>query len=149
MKKIMVLILLILFCIICLSNKKDNISLVFNENDYNYKIYDLDLSKDNITTNNLDSYFQGYTVIGIKPNINPIYKKIINIKEYDFDTTETIDNNIDSFNEIYINLLKENNLNSEIDNYYYHGLKIDEITLYITNTELNTILMNKNIEVIK
>ena len=145
MKKIMVLILLILFCIICLSNKKDNISLVFNENDYNYKIYDLDLSKDNITTNNLDSYF----VIGIKPNINPIYKKIINIKEYDFDTTETIDNNIDSFNEIYINLLKENNLNSEIDNYYYHGLKIDEITLYITNTELNTILMNKNIEVIK
>ena len=147
MRKIIILILLILFCDLCLNNQKTKTKTVFNEEDNNYHIYTLNVQNANITTINIESFFSNYTIISIEPMINPIYKNIINLNKYHFNTTKSITKNIKNFNELYMKYLQDNALTEEENNFNYNGLKISSIKLYTSQKNLNNILLNPNIKV--
>lgn len=140
---------LLIFILICLISplKSDKVKLVFNELDNNYKIYRVDT--DNINTNNISKYFNQYTILSITPDINPIYKKAININTYRFDNNKTIKTNVKEFSDIYIDILKDLALDSEVQKCFYNGIKIKQVEVYITNNQLNEILKSKNIKLTK
>ena len=146
MRKKLILTLLIIFIILCLifPKEKEEILPAFSEQDYNYYIYDIDVSKSNITTKNIEKYLGSYTILSISLNINPIYQKIINIESYNFDTTKSISSNIEEFKKIYIDILNKNSLNNEAQKIIYSGVKINKITFYITNSQLDLIISNSN-----
>ena len=150
MKKILIIIVLMIFCFLCnIKQEKSDSIAVFKETDNNYNIYQLDVSYAEITTKNINKYFTNDTIIDIEIVINPIYSNLINIKKYNFDTNKSIKHNIDEFNDIYIQELQNNSLVNEINNFNYYGLKIDKITLYITHNRLDLILKNNKMQLIQ
>ena len=151
MRKFMLLISLLIvlsFSLIFIPTEK-NIQPVFNEQDNIYNLYLLDISKENIDTNNLATYFDNYKILEIYPYINPLYKKIINIKKYDFDTVLSNKKNISNFITMYLNILDENALNEELVKYYLNGIKINKIRLYASKKEISNLMSKYKIKIVK
>ena len=151
MRKIFVIFVLIIVCAFCslIITKSDKISPVFNEKINGYDVYLLDTSRENINTNNVSNYFDNIKILEIYPYINPIYKKIINISKYSFNTVLSNKKNISLFVNEYLNLLENNSLKEEIVKYSINGIKINKIKLYSSNKDINNILRNYNIKIIK
>ena len=149
MRQKLVLLLLIVFCIFCsLYSKEEKAIPTFNEIDYNYNIYNLDISRENITTKNMQNIFDSYTIISVEPYVNPIYSTLIATKTFDFDTNKSISVNVDILTNHYVDILKNNGLNSEAQTIEYNGIKIDKVSLYITNSQLDMILNNYKFKLI-
>ena len=130
----------------CNLNNKFSKWLIRKIGKNNYNVYRIEVN--DINTNNIAHYFNQYTILSIIPNINPIYEKAINIKEYQFDNNKTIGLNIKEFSDIYINVLKENAFNIEASKCMYDGIKIKQLKIYVTNNQLNKILQNKNFKLL-
>ncbi len=151
MRKTIILILLVVFCILCLNvktEKEDSIT-VFQETDYNYYIYDLDVSLEEITTKNINKYFKNYQVISIRPYNNPIYERFIPFKSYNFDTNKSIKTNINEFESMYIKYINDNHYTEEAQKLKYNGIRIEQVSIYVTKSELDLILSNNRFKLAK
>lgn len=151
MRKILVLIIILIICVICslfYSNEDDSVP-VFNEQNSNYDIYMLDISNQAITTNNLADYFDGITILEIYPYINPIYKKLIKLSSYTFNTAVSNKKNISNFITEYNNQLEKNALSNEEFKYYINGIKIEKIKVYTSSKEINSLINKYSMKVIK
>ena len=128
---------------------KQDIKPVFKEQESTYNLYLLDISKEKIDTNNLATYFDNYKILEIYPYINPLYKKIINIKKYDFDTVLSNKKNISNFITMYLNVLDENALNEELVKYDLNGIKINKVRLYASDKEIKDLISKYKISIVK
>ena len=151
MRKIFILLFLIIVCVFCslIITKSDKIETVFNEQINSYDLYLLDVSKEDINTFNIVNYFDNIKIIEIYPYINPIYKKLINISNYKFNTVLSNKKNISLFVNEYLNLLDKNSLKDEIVKYRINGIKINKILVYASNSDINNLINNYNIKIIK
>lgn len=148
MRKIILFVSLIVFLLIysMLKNEEKTI-MVMNYEGNSYQVYELNIEKMDLSSRNIIKYFNNYIILDISPYINPIYKSFIKFETFTFDNTKSNEANINKFEEIYIHLLKDNSLNQEIDNIKYNGVKIDEITIYATESELKKILYQYQVSI--
>lgn len=149
MFKKFVLIIIILICIFSLNIKSNKVLPVFNEYNNNYDIYLLDISKENINTFNIFEYFDDVKILEIYPYINPIYKKLLNLSNYSFNTYLSNKKNISLFTNLYLKKLDENSLKEELVKYRVNGIKINKIKIYTSSNNINNLLVNKNIRLLK
>ena len=138
MKKIFLLTLIIIGLFL-FNYKKEDVSLVFNENEYNNN-YDFDYfyitsNKINLTTNNLLKYFNEndeFKIIGLYPKLDKIYN--INVKNqlnyFGFNSLENNRSNLIDFTNNYVLKLKDNNYIEEANLVYFEGVKIDKVLVY-------------------
>ena len=86
MRKIFAFIIIIIICLFCslIITKGEDTDTVFNEQLNSYDVYLIDISGEDINTNNIINYFDNITILEIYPYINPIYKKIFNMSKYSF-----------------------------------------------------------------
>ena len=143
-----IIFLIILFSSLIITNGEE-VKMVFNEQDNSYDVYLLDISKENINTNNIFNYFDDCKILEIIPYVNPIYKKVININNYSFNTILSNKKNISLFINEYLNKLDEYHLKEEIINYRINGIKINKIKVYASNYSMNNIINNYNIKLVK
>lgn len=151
MRKVIICILLIVFCFFCLtvtSDEKEYIP-VFQETDYNYYIYNLDTSESNLTTHNLYKTFHNYTILSISPSINPLYEEFVSIKTYKFDNQKSMQINIDEFEEQYLKLINNKHYYEEYEKLKIKGIPLKQISIYVTQSELDLILSNNNFKLAK
>ena len=151
MRKIIIFIIIILvflFSFLIITNGEET-TMVFNEQDNSYDVYLLDISKENINTNNIFNYFEDCKILEIIPYVNPIYKKVININSYSFNTILNNKKNISLFINEYLNKLDEYHLKEEIINYRINGIKINKIKVYASNYSMNNLINNYNIRIFK
>lgn len=151
MRKIFVLLIIIIVCVFCrlIIIKSDRVMPTFNENVNNYDVYILDLSKENINTSNIMNYFDNIKIIEIYPYINPIYKKLINLSSYSFNTILSNKKNISLFINEYLTQIENNSLKEEIVIYKVNGIKINKIKVYASSKDINYLINNYNIKIIK
>ena len=151
MRKVIIFIIIVVISIFfsLIITKGEETEMVFSENSNYYDIYILDISKENINTNNIIDYFDDIKILEIYPYINPIYKKLININSFSFNTILSNKKNISLFSNEYLNKLEDNNLKEEIIKYRINGIKINKIKVYASNNSMNNILNNYNIKIVK
>lgn len=151
MRKIVLFIGVTIFCIVCVVtySNKENTEMVFAEESNNYDIYLLDLSKQSITTNNLDDYFDNITILEIYPNINPIYKNLIKLNSYSYNTAISNKKNTSNFMSEYSRRLEKNGLKNEELRYYINGIKINKIKVYTSSKKVNKLINKYSINLIK
>lgn len=151
MRKVIIFIIIVVISIFfsLIITKGEETEMVFNEQDNSYDVYLLDISKENINTNNIFNYFEDVKILEIIPYINPLYKKVINISSYSFNTILSNKKNISLFINEYLNKLDEYHLKEEIINYRINGIKINKIKVYASNYSMNNIINNYNIRIIK
>lgn len=135
-------LLIILLCYKLFIPSKQDIQPVFSEQDNTYNLYLLDISKEDINTNNLANYFDNIKILEIYPYVNPLYKKIMHITKYNFNTTLSNKKNISNFVNQYLDILEDNALKEELVKYDLNGIKINKVRLYASNKELKD-LMNR------
>ena len=151
MRKVIIFIIIVVISIFfsLIITKGEETEMVFSENSNYYDIYILDISKENINTNNIIDYFDDIKILEIYPYINPIYKKLININSYSFNTILSNRKNISLFTSEYLKKLEDNNLKEEIVKYRINGIKINKIKVYASNNSMNYIINNYNIKIVK
>ncbi len=151
MRKVIIFIIIVVISIFfsLIITKGEETEMVFSENSNYYDIYILDISKENINTNNIIDYFDDIKILEIYPYINPIYKKLININSYSFNTILSNKKNISLFTSEYLKKLEDNNLKEEIVKYRINGIKINKIKVYASNNSMNYIINNYNIKIVK
>lgn len=151
MRKILVFIFFIIICIFSFQfyTSRENVIPVFNENINSYDIYLLDVSKEEITTNNIADIFDTIKILEIYPYINPIYKKLINLSNYSFNTILSNKKNISNFITEYLNQLENNKLKEELVKYSINGIKINYLKIYASNNDINKLISNYNMIKIK
>ena len=139
MKKFYFFIILLL-CIFSslIITKSDKTVPTFKE-DNSYDIYILDISKENINTSNIFNYFDNVKILEIYPYINPIYKKLINLSNYSFNTSLSNKKNISLFTREYLRKLENNSLKEELAKYKINGIKINKIKIYASSNYINKI----------
>lgn len=151
MRKYFVFIIIIIICtflsLIITKNNKE--ITVFKEELDSYDLYFLDLSKENINTNNIMMYFDDIIIIEIYPYINPLYKKLINLDSYKFNTILSNKKNISLFMNEYLNKLENNNLKEEIIKYRINGVKINKIKVYASTRNINKLIYENKIKILK
>ena len=128
-------------------NDEEDIIPVFDNGIEEYNIYVLDLSKEQVTTNNITNYFDDIKILEIYPYINPIYKKFIK-KSYTFNTSISTKKNISNFIVEYMNQLKQNALTSEMVLFNLNGIKIDKIKVYTSKNQINKLTQIFKIRII-
>ena len=153
MRKIffLLIIIIIIVCVFCrlIIIKSDRVMPTFNENVNNYDVYILDLSKENINTSNIMNYFDNIKIIEIYPYINPIYKKLINLSSYSFNTILSNKKNISLFINDYLTQIENNSLKDEMVKYKVNGIKVNKIKVYASSKEISYLINNYNIKMIK
>ncbi len=151
MRKYFILIIIIMLFIFSylIFTKRDNNIPVFSEKVNYYDLYVLDLSKENFNTNNIMAVFDDVVILEIYPYVNPVYKNIIGIDCYKFNTILSNKKNISLFMNEYINKLENNNLKEEIVKYRLNGVKINKIMVYTSNVVINKLINNHNIKIVK
>lgn len=149
MRKNLAIVGLIVFCFVCsiMKSNKEQVISVFNSKE-EYNIYLLDVSKSNITTLNLTDYFENGEILEIYPYINPIYKKLINITSFPFNTAISNKKNISNFISECSNKLKENALTSESLKINLNGIKIIKLKVYTSSKNIKKIVNNNSIKII-
>ena len=151
MRKIFIFLflLIVLSCYKLFIPLKQDIHPVFNGQDNIYNLYFLDISKEDINTNNLANYFDNIKILEIYPYVNPLYKKIIHITKYNFNTTLSNKKNISNFINQYLDILEDNALKEELVKHGLNGIKINKIRVYASNAQLKNIINNYNITLYK
>lgn len=149
MRKILLFIIILLTYIgVVFIVKEDKTMPVFNELDNSYNIYTLDISKQNINTKNLLDYFDNIKILEVYPYINPIYKKLINLPNYSFNTALSNKKNISLFTSLYLRKIDDNSLSEELAKYKINGIKINKIKVYATNSIINHLIFDKNMKIL-
>ncbi len=142
-------LLIILLCYKLFIPSKQDIQPVFSEQDNTYNLYLLDISKEDINTNNLANYFDNIKILEIYPYVNPLYKKIMHITKYNFNTTLSNKKNISNFINQYLDILADNALKEELVKYGLNGIKINSIKVYASNVQIKNIINSYNLKIIK
>ena len=137
--------IILLLCIFSslIITKSDNVISTFKE-DNSYDVYILDISKENINTFNLLDYFDNVKILEIYPYINPIYKKLINLSSYSFNTSLSNKKNISLFTREYLRKLDNNSLKEELVKYKLNGIKINRIKIYATTSNIKNFKILRN-----
>ena len=102
-----------------------------------------------ITAKNINKYFKNYQVISIRPYNNPIYERFIPFKSYNFDTNKSIKTNINEFESMYIKYINDNHYTEEAQKLKYNGIRIEQVSIYVTKSELDLILSNNRFKLAK
>lgn len=142
MKKYILFLLTIFVLSIIL--KQEPVMPVISYEDYEYSMYILEFPNKNLSTNNLEDYFNDIQIIWLYPYINEIYKEKINYKKYFFEPI-SLDENINKFKTNYLNYLNKYGYKTDALNYQISGIKIDRIKVYSKESDIKKI----NIENIK
>lgn len=138
MKKFLLLVFSLVLVFIFYSKNQQDISLVFNENEYidNYDhdyfyVFANDIL---LNTNNLIDYFNNtdIKIIGIYPKLDNIYENDLKKKldYYAFSSLYNNRTNINNFTNYYVNILKNNNYIDMANLVYFDGINIDKIVIY-------------------
>lgn len=133
MKKLLLVILVFLF--ISLINK-DEVKLVFNEQEESYNIYEINF-KNNINTKDL-SIFDNITVISITPKIDEKYKDKFSIV-YTFEPNLKLETNVNRFINSYINKMNELNYKNEAISAKINGVNIESIVIYTSLDQIKNL----------
>ncbi len=92
----------------------------------------------NLSTNNISDFFSDISILKIYPEINPIYKNLVNDFSYEI-RGYNLQNEINNFKEEYLKMIKKN---SYLDyNYLFlNGINISRLDVYISNRDLDNII---------
>jgi len=137
-------IIVILTIFILNTYNKNNIEPVFNEDGYEYSMYILEFSNQNISTNNIEEIFENMKIIWVEPLINLVYKDKLNYKLYYFEDISTKEN-IKRFKNNFITKLQNNNYKNDAINYQILGIKINRMKVYSNEQDI----INLDIEGLK
>lgn len=134
MKKLIILLIVIFFILaMCKFNQTESTVMEYDSNIDN--VYLLDFNDEVLSSNNFKlkiAPFTGYAYVirKICPKYNRNLKKCYT---YDF---RNLDEGIDNFKNDYINLLRENELDDEVDKVYKTGIIISKVEIYTTKEAL-------------
>lgn len=131
--------------------KEDNEEIipVSNSNENYSDIYMLDISKEDITTKNITEYFDNITLLEIYPDINPLYKKIIKLSSFQFNTAISNKKNISNFISEFNNQLKSNALTEKYLDFYLNGIKISKVKVYSSIKEIKNLVSKYSFKMIR
>lgn len=155
MKKRTLLIIILIFVIIVANmiiseeeiKQVANVNYIDNTNgDDSYGIYLLEFDDNYINTNNINKIFDGIMILEIYPNNNKIYeykmpkKYFINSSNY---------NDIVKFKNKYVQLLKLNGFNNQINSINIYGIQISKVKIYVSDVYVKKIISNGKIRILK
>ena len=142
MKKYIFFLLIILILSILL--KQEQIVSVISYDDYEYSMYILEFPNKNLSTNNLEDYFNDIQIVYVTPYVNELYKSKIKYNQYFFEPI-SLKENINRFITSYLNHLNNFGYQKDALDYRINGIKIDRIKVYSKESDIKKI----NIENIK
>lgn len=133
--------IVILSFLIILNNKSSDYPVFSQDDNNNYDIYNLDLSKINITTKNILVFKDyGIDILKIVPVVNSSYSDKIPNNYKNFNTNNsTIVSNIKTLEEKLLDYIKKYGTTDEYLDSYINGIKIDSINVYCSNNALENI----------
>ena len=124
------------FFLLLIPLKKEKLETVFYEESTSY--YELDVSKCNVTTNNILDKVDGPIIKKLYPYIDKSYT---NILKYDLDYYEIKNiNNLDEFINYYKGLLKKIGKNNLIYVINFNGVPIEKMIVYGEFSKINEII---------
>ena len=124
------------FFLLLIPLKKEKLETVFYEESTSY--YELDVSKCNVTTNNILDKVDGSIIKKLYPYIDKSYT---NILKYDLDYYEIKNiNNLDEFINYYKKLLQRIGKNNLIYVINFNGVTIENMIVYGDVSKINEII---------
>lgn len=133
------------FFLLLIPLKKEKLETVFYEENTSY--YELDVSKCNVTTNNILDKVDGSIIKKLYPYIDKSYT---NILKYDLDYYEIKDiNNLDEFINYYKKLLQKIGKNNLIYVINFNGVPIEKIIVFEKFSKINEIIKRNQCMVLK
>lgn len=129
-KKVLVstiLFFIIFFLIYFSINKKDKILPVFNDEKI-YGSYEIDVSINSITTRNIKEFIAD-EIDAVYPYFDIKYSSIIKSRWFNIDKTISFENNMERFEEEYINILNNNSLKIKALDIKLEGIRIARIRI--------------------
>lgn len=124
------------FFLLLIPLKKEKLETVFYEESTSY--YELDVSKCNVTTNNILDKVDGSIIKKLYPYIDKSYT---NILKYDLDYYEIKNiNNLDEFINYYKKLLQKIGKNNLIYVTNFNGVPIEKIIVFDKFSKINEII---------
>lgn len=124
------------FFLLLIPLKKEKLETVFYEESTSY--YELDVSKCNVTTNNILDKVDGSIIKKLYPYIDKSYT---NILKYDLDYYEIKNiNNLDEFINYYKKLLQKIGKNNLIYVTNFNGVPIEKIIVFEKFSKINEII---------
>lgn len=143
---ITILVLIIVLNILIVFNQKKEALPVFAEEDFrdnDYAIYNLIVDDVNITTRNINQYFQNMDIkiLGIYPKINDLYQSKLSHKigYYSFKKAVVNQNTVE-LELILKKMLKDYGFNGEIEKIEINGVEISKIKIYASKGDLRKLL---------
>lgn len=133
------------FFLLLIPLKKEKLETVFYEESTSY--YELDVSKCNVTTNNILDKVDGSIIKKLYPYIDKSYT---NILKYDLDYYEIKNiNNLDEFINYYKKLLQKIGKNNLIYVTNFNGAPIEKIIVFDKFSKINEIIKRNQCMVLK
>ena len=133
------------FFLLLIPLKKEKLETVFYEESTSY--YELDVSKCNVTTNNILDKVDGSIIKKLYPYIDKSYT---NILKYDLDYYEIKNiNNLDEFINYYKKLLQRIGKNNLIYVINFIGVPIEKIIVFEKFSKINEIIKRNQCMVLK
>lgn len=133
------------FFLLLIPLKKEKLETVFYEENTSY--YELDVSKCNVTTNNILDKVDGSIIKKLYPYIDKSYT---NILKYDMDYYEIKNiNNLDEFINYYKKLLQKIGKNNLIYVINFNGVPIEKIIVFEKFSKINEIIKRNQCMVLK
>ena len=133
------------FFLLLIPLKKEKLETVFYEESTSY--YELDVSKCNVTTNNILDKVDGSIIKKLYPYIDKSYT---NILKYDLDYYEIKNiNNLDEFINYYKKLLQKIGKNNLIYVTNFNGVPIEKIIVFDKFSKINEIIKRNQCMVLK
>ena len=124
------------FFLLLIPLKKEKLETVFYEESTSY--YELDVSKCNVTTNNILDKVDGSIIKKLYPYIDKSYT---NILKYDLDYYEIKNiNNLDEFINYYKKLFQKIGKNNLIYVTNFNGVPIEKIIVFEKFSKINEII---------
>ena len=124
------------FFLLLIPLKKEKLDTVFYEESTSY--YELDVSKCNVTTNNILDKVDGSIIKKLYPYIDKSY---MNVLKYDLDYYEIKNiNNLDEFINYYKKLLQKIGKNNLIYVINFNGVPIEKMIVYGEFSKINEII---------
>lgn len=115
-------------------------SFMVNAESDNFKLYDLDVSKINLTTQNFKEIFDElYKDILVYPEIKEVYYKKIGDISYRF-TNNNLATNLNNFHKYMINIYQSNAFLTEIPIMKVKGIKIKRLILYASSLQIEKLI---------
>lgn len=115
-------------------------SFMVNAESDNFKLYDLDVSKINLTTQNFKEIFDElYKDILVYPEIKEVYYKKIGDISYRF-TNNKLATNLNNFHKYMVKLYQANAFLREIPIINVKGIKIKRVILYASSLQIEKLI---------